>query len=87
MHRSRGLLHDGMFTNKTSTLTANSACAQVAQLLAPEREKLLHLPDALHQRVVGQDQAVDAVADSIQRQGLHGAGSTWFFEHADHSAI
>lgn len=41
----------------------------VAQLLAPEREKLLHLPEALHERVVGQDQAVDAVADAIQRYG------------------
>jgi hypothetical protein len=46
---------------------------QVAQLLAPEREKLLHLPEALHQRVVGQEQAVDAVADAIQRQGFRHA--------------
>ena len=55
----------------------------MAQLLAPEREKLLHLPEALHQRVVGQDQAVDAVADSIQRQGLHGAATAWTLAHAD----
>jgi hypothetical protein len=48
----------------------NACLLQVAQLLAPEREKLLHLPEALHQRVVGQDQAVDAVADAIQRQAF-----------------
>ena len=41
----------------------------VAQLLAPERAKLLGLPEALHRRVVGQDVAVDAVADALQRCG------------------
>ena len=35
--------------------------------MASEREKLLHLPDELHKRVVGQDDAVEAVADAIQR--------------------
>ncbi len=35
--------------------------------MASEREKLLHLADTLHQRVVGQDEAVDAVAQAIQR--------------------
>ena len=32
-----------------------------------EREKLLHLSDELHRRVIGQDEAVEAVADAIQR--------------------
>lgn len=39
----------------------------VSKLVASEREKLLHLNDVLHQRVVGQDEAVEAVADAIQR--------------------
>ncbi len=39
----------------------------VSKLVASEREKLLHLGDVLHERVVGQDEAVDAVADAIQR--------------------
>ncbi len=39
----------------------------VAQLLAPERAKLLALPEALHERVVGQDAAVEAIADALQR--------------------
>ena len=56
---------------------------QVAQLLAPEREKLLHLPEALHQRVVGQDQAVDAVADSIQRHAVHQPGVTRCVQHSN----
>ena len=40
---------------------------QVSKLVASEREKLLNLADVLHRRVVGQDEAVDAVADAIQR--------------------
>ena len=40
----------------------------VSKLAASEREKLLNLADELHQRVIGQDEAVVAVADAIQRQ-------------------
>ncbi|MEM0980042.1 MAG: ATP-dependent chaperone ClpB [Cyanobacteria bacterium P01_H01_bin.58] len=39
----------------------------VSKLVASEMEKLLHLEKELHQRVIGQDEAVTAVADSIQR--------------------
>ncbi|KAG1662130.1 hypothetical protein FOA52_012992 [Chlamydomonas sp. UWO 241] len=39
----------------------------VSKLVASEREKLLHLSDALHKRVVGQSEAVDVVSDAIQR--------------------
>ncbi|MCM1982637.1 ATP-dependent chaperone ClpB [Lyngbya confervoides] len=39
----------------------------VSKLVESEMEKLLHLEDELHKRVVGQDEAVTAVADSIQR--------------------
>jgi ATP-dependent Clp protease ATP-binding subunit ClpB len=39
----------------------------VAKMLQGEREKLLHLEDELHNRVVGQDEAIIAVADAIRR--------------------
>jgi ATP-dependent Clp protease ATP-binding subunit ClpB len=39
----------------------------VSRLLEGEREKLLRLPEQLHERVVGQDAAVDAVADAVLR--------------------
>lgn len=39
----------------------------VKRLLETEREKLLHLADELHQRVIGQDEAVQAVADAVLR--------------------
>ncbi len=39
----------------------------VSKLVASERDKLLHLDQELHRRVIGQDEAVNAVADAIQR--------------------
>ncbi|MFM5888278.1 MAG: ATP-dependent chaperone ClpB [Dolichospermum sp.] len=39
----------------------------ISKLVASEKEKLLHLEDELHHRVVGQQEAVTAVADAIQR--------------------
>ena len=39
----------------------------VTRLLQSERDKLIHLPDKLHERVVGQDEAVQAVSDAVLR--------------------
>jgi ATP-dependent Clp protease ATP-binding subunit ClpB len=39
----------------------------VAKMMQSEREKLLYLEDELHQRVVGQEEAITAVADAIRR--------------------
>jgi len=39
----------------------------ISKLVESEKEKLLHLEEELHQRVIGQDDAVTAVADAIQR--------------------
>jgi ATP-dependent Clp protease ATP-binding subunit ClpB len=39
----------------------------VSKMLQSEREKLLHLEEELHQRVVGQEEAITAVADAIRR--------------------
>jgi ATP-dependent Clp protease ATP-binding subunit ClpB len=39
----------------------------VSKMLQSEREKLLHLEDELHKRVVGQEEAITAVADAIRR--------------------
>jgi len=39
----------------------------VSRLMEGEREKLLKLPEVLHERVIGQDEAVDAVADAVMR--------------------
>ena len=39
----------------------------VTRMLQSDREKLLHLEDELHKRVVGQDEAIEAVADAVRR--------------------
>jgi ATP-dependent Clp protease ATP-binding subunit ClpB len=39
----------------------------VSKMLEGEREKLLHMEEALHERVIGQNEAVDAVANAIRR--------------------
>lgn len=45
----------------------------VTKMLQSEREKLLNLEDVLHRRVIGQDEAIEAVSDAIRRSraGLH----------------
>jgi len=39
----------------------------IARMLQSEREKLLHIEDELHKRVVGQDEAIEAISDAIRR--------------------
>ena len=39
----------------------------VSKMLQSEREKLLHLEDELHKRVIGQDEAIQAVSDAVRR--------------------
>ena len=45
----------------------------VTKMMQSDKEKLLNLEDHLHERVVGQDEAITAVADAIRRSraGLH----------------
>ena len=52
---------------------AKSTGIPVSRMMQGEREKLLTLEDNLHERVVGQDEAIEAVADAIRRSraGLH----------------
>ena len=47
----------------------------VTRMLASEREKLLHMEDELHKRVVGQDAAIQAISDAVRRSraGLNDA--------------
>ena len=47
----------------------------VSKLVEGEREKLLHLEDILHKRVIGQDEAVRLVSEAIQRSPRGHLGS------------
>ncbi|GHH43030.1 ATP-dependent Clp protease ATP-binding subunit [Lentzea cavernae] len=57
--------------NDVAEIVSRSTGIPVAQLTEAERHRLLHLESHLHQRIIGQDEAVEAVADAV-RQGRAG---------------
>ena len=61
------LLRDKVTEEDISRIVARWTCIPVAKLMEGEREKLLHLEDILHRRVIGQDEAVTKVSDAILR--------------------
>jgi ATP-dependent Clp protease ATP-binding subunit ClpB len=61
------LLREEVTEDDIAEVIAKWTGIPVAKLVQSEMEKLLHLEDELHTRVIGQDQAVTAVADAIQR--------------------
>nr|WP_115093631.1 ATP-dependent chaperone ClpB [Synechococcus sp. UW106] len=63
----KGLLREEVSEDDIAEVIAKWTGIPVARLVQSEMEKLLQLEDDLHQRVIGQNQAVTAVADAIQR--------------------
>ena len=61
------LLRDKVSEEEISRIVARWTGIPVAKLMEGEREKLLHLEDILHRRVIGQDEAVTKVSDAILR--------------------
>ena len=61
------LLREEVAPDDIAQVIARWTGIPVTRLLETERDKLLRLPDELHQRVVGQDEAVTAVADAVLR--------------------
>ena len=65
--RQDRLLTEVVGPDQISEIVSRWTGIPVRKLNQSERQRLLHLSDALHKRVVGQDEAVDAVADAILR--------------------
>ena len=65
--REGSLLRDKVTEEEVAKIVERWTGIPVARLMEGEREKLLHLEDILHQRVVGQDEAVRLVSESILR--------------------
>lgn len=63
----RSLLREEVSEADIAEIIAKWTGIPVSKLVESERDKLLHLEDELHKRVVGQDEAVTAVAEAIQR--------------------
>ena len=61
------LLRDRVTDEEIARIVARWTGIPVAKLVESEREKLLRLDETLHERVVGQDEAVEAVANAILR--------------------
>ena len=61
------LLRDKVTEEEIARIVERWTGIPVAKLMEGEREKLLHLEDILHQRVVGQDEAVRLVSEAILR--------------------
>ena len=63
----RRMLKEEVDAEDIAEAVAKSTGIPVSKMLQSEKEKLLNLEDELHKRVVGQDEAIEAVADAIRR--------------------
>jgi ATP-dependent Clp protease ATP-binding subunit ClpB len=66
-HTHKRLLKEEVDAEDIAENVAKATGIPVARMMQSEREKLLHLEEHLHQRVVGQEEAITAVADAIRR--------------------
>jgi len=65
--KQASILRDRVTDEEIARIVERWTGIPVSRLVQGEREKLLHLDETLHQRVVGQDEAVQAVTEAIQR--------------------
>ncbi len=61
------MVHDTVTESEIADIVAKWTGIPVNRLMEGEREKILHLDDVIHQRVIGQDEAVKLVTEAIQR--------------------
>lgn len=66
-HSGDWLVEESVTEKEIAAVVAKMTGIPVNRLVASEREKLLHLADNLHKRVIGQNEAVDAVSDAVLR--------------------
>lgn len=64
---NKRLLKEEVDAEDIAESVAKATGIPVSKMLQSEREKLIHLEDELHNRVIGQDEALTAVADAIRR--------------------
>jgi ATP-dependent Clp protease ATP-binding subunit ClpB len=65
--KTHTLLRDKVTEEEIAEIVSRWTGIPVSKLMEGEKEKLLHLDDTLHERVIGQDEAVQRVADAILR--------------------
>ncbi len=67
MHDKGAMMKEEVDSEDIAEVVSRWTGIPVKRMLQSEREKLLHLEDELHKRVVGQDDAIEAVADAVRR--------------------
>ncbi len=64
---SRAMIKEEVDAEDIADVVSRWTGIPVSKMMQSEREKLLHLEEELHKRVVGQDEAITAVADAVRR--------------------
>ncbi len=67
MQTSQALIKEEVTAEDIADVVSRWTGIPISRMLQSEREKLLHLEDQIHKRVVGQQEAIEAVADAIRR--------------------
>ena len=67
MKKGENLIKEEVDTEDIAEVVARWTGIPVSKMLQSEREKLLHMEDELHKRVIGQDEAIVAISDAVRR--------------------
>jgi ATP-dependent Clp protease ATP-binding subunit ClpB len=67
MQGSKQMLHEEVTADEIAEIVSRWTGVPVTKMLEGEKQKLLKLEEHLHQRVVGQDEAINAVANAVRR--------------------
>lgn len=67
LQRTGSMIKEEVEADDIADIVSRWTGIPVSRMLQSEREKLLHLEDELHKRVIGQDEAIRAVADAVRR--------------------
>jgi ATP-dependent Clp protease ATP-binding subunit ClpB len=65
--KEHSLIKEEVTSDDIAEVVAKWTGVPVTKMLQSEREKLLHLEQELHKRVVGQDEAIEAISDAVRR--------------------
>jgi ATP-dependent Clp protease ATP-binding subunit ClpB len=66
-NKATAIIKEEVTNEDIAEIVARWTGIPVSKMLSSEREKLLHLEDELHKRVVGQDEAIEFVSDAVRR--------------------
>merc|ERR1711991_632669 len=65
--QGKRLMREEITTEDITEVVSNWTGIPIQKILSTEREKLLKIEDKLHERVIGQDEAIQAISDAIRR--------------------